>query len=343
MTPNFLISLRKDLGGGVPGTSIAGKAPVYISSPEGQTYNLTGKNSQTQEAWLKAMDGYKQVLVFVHGFGNDATQVVSRHESVKPHLPEGFALVSFDWPSGDGTGGIGPKYSADRDNAKNSALRLISECLSPLVGKFGSKNVHLCAHSMGAYVTETAFHSAEGKIKINHVFLAAGDVDAANYEAGTDKLNSFLSCCNDLSVYSSEYDEAMKASSWFKKLHPKDSPHRLGEKGFPQTVPPGCTSIQCSHYWEHFAKSHPPAPPPNVTVAAFAHEYTHVWYLVFEPEPENGENDFYGDMVSVLTSASKFPTRAKKSESLYRLIRPPLKRDGPAYYYDRGNRNVVIR
>jgi esterase/lipase superfamily enzyme len=168
----------------MPGTSISKNGAVYISSTtttDPHTYNLI-KINVTQVDWLNDISKkYNQVMVFVHGFGNTAEKVVARHESVKPHVPDGFALVSFDWPSGNG--GF-MAYADDQENAANSARVLISACLAPLVEKFTSKNVHLFAHSMGALVTETAFAPMNnpGNWKINHVLLAAGDVDASNYK-----------------------------------------------------------------------------------------------------------------------------------------------------------------
>jgi hypothetical protein len=329
---NFLISLRHDdKGDGVPGYNFE-KSAVYISSttvlvkpekdPPTYTYNLK-KDSQSKDDWIKAIkaiptDDHQQVLVFVHGFGNDAAAVVSRHKSVKLNVPDGFALVSFDWPSGnpgpsDSTGveKIKGAYAEDKCNAEKSALMLMSDCLVLLATEFGPKNVHLFGHSMGAYVVERAFHCPPVCFQpINHVLLAAADVDQSNYAAGSKPLVKFLSCCNDLSVYWSKDDDAMILSALVINKTP-----RLGgggRGGFPLSgkTPPRCTSIDCTRYWAHIVK--PTLPNETKKEKSELLESSHVWYIVVQSETNKPGNDFYGDMVSVLKSASTFPTRAKE-------------------------------
>jgi esterase/lipase superfamily enzyme len=266
----FLISLRDDpLGNGVRGTDFE-KNAVYISStelvkPEDpiHTYNLK-TNSQSKDDWLKAIhnEDYQQVLVFVHGFGNDAAGVVSRHESVKQNVPEDFALVSFDWPSGN-SGELAEAYhQADKCNAEKSAPMLMSDCLMLLATEFGPQNVHLFGHSMGAYVTERAFHCPPDGFKpINRVLLAAADVDRSNYAAGSKPLVKFLKCCKDLSVCWSKCDDAMLGSATIIQ----HNIHRLGgglRGGFPSRTPRRCTSIECTSYWANIVKR----TRPNLTL-----------------------------------------------------------------------------
>src|SRR5690348_1797699 len=99
MTNNFLISLRNDTGGGVPGTSFGTEA-AYIEVPDGSTnYNLQAKKDKAQ--WLADLPASSPVLVFVHGFGNDSYKVMARHNTLKPQVPTDMTLVSFDWPSGN--------------------------------------------------------------------------------------------------------------------------------------------------------------------------------------------------------------------------------------------------
>jgi hypothetical protein len=226
-------------------------------------------------------------------------------------VPDGFALVSFDWPSGNGFhDGKGP-YANDQENAAKSARMLIKSCLAPLVEKFTSKNVHLFAHSMGALVTETAFtpiNNPGSYWKINHVLLAAGDVDASNYKAGSETLGNFLDCCSSLSVYSSKDDSAMEAS-WIVNRN-----RRLGQIGFsdglddPQIVPSHCTSILCTNYWDTYLSDTEKDNLP--TGVSTLKEFSHVWYIMFNPPQTEPGNAFYGDMVSVLTDTASKNRRA---------------------------------
>jgi hypothetical protein len=106
---NLLVSLRNDSDGtGTPGHEFnpTGKA-VYISTGDA-SYNLK-KDSKTEEQWLfdvqtklqLGLPTMKQVLVFAHGFGNQAKDVVAPNNSIKKHVTEDFVFVSFDWPSGN--------------------------------------------------------------------------------------------------------------------------------------------------------------------------------------------------------------------------------------------------
>src|SRR5262245_6449086 len=178
MTDNFLISLRNDTGCGCPGTSFGPAA--YMQIPESNTtYNLQKQIDKAQ--WLDHISD-ATVLVFVHGFGNDASKVVDRHNTIKRHVPTGISLVSFDWPSGNS--GFWA-YRDDKRNASMSVSNFNNDCLQVLFtsGKFKPANIHVFAHSMGAYVTEGALQTTK-VYTLGHVLLAAADADQANYRNG---------------------------------------------------------------------------------------------------------------------------------------------------------------
>jgi esterase/lipase superfamily enzyme len=218
---NFLISLRDQGIAGAPGTQ-PGKTTL-IAIPDRETnYNLLVPFTRPKWLALLASQG-TSVLVFVHGFGDGSEKVVARHKSIKAHLPPGMVLVSFDWPAGN-------LYAKDKANAKTIAPRLMTDCLGRLVSFFGSANVHLFAHSMGAYVTENAFQGASG-IKINHVLMGAADVDQLNYVGGSIPLTKFLGKCADLTTYWSTDDAALQDSEELSKYTP------LGLKGYPEIHP----------------------------------------------------------------------------------------------------------
>jgi hypothetical protein len=304
MTNNFLISLRNDWDGhGNPGTKLA-QSSTYIEIPEtATTYNLQKNKIDSPDQWLGEIAGTSaitdtSVLVFVHGYDNDATKVVARHNAIKPNLPPGFTLVSFDWPAGNPHP---TTYDVDKGNALASAPNLISDCLQVLLRMFRSSKLHLLAHSMGAYVTETAFKTPKAT-QINHVMMAAADVDRLNYRADSPSLQSFLSNCSGLSAYWSQDDEALMFSVK-EKINKGAVP--LGLKGFPDPqIPDGCSAIECTGYYETYVENTGHAGIPKK-------EFSHVWYLLYPIPPTTGINSFYTDMREVLQDSSTSPTRTQ--------------------------------
>lgn len=70
------------------------------------------------------------LLVYVHGYNNSVTDVLTRHRLVKRRLREfGYEgeVLSFDWPSGEST----LAYLEDRSDAKDTAFLLVEECIKP--------------------------------------------------------------------------------------------------------------------------------------------------------------------------------------------------------------------
>lgn len=303
MCSNYLISLRKDAGGGKPGTQI-GPATYIEIADDATSYNLNSKTDPKK--WLGDLPG-TSVLVFVHGYGNNADKVVDRHKSVRPHVPPGTCLVSFDWPSGN------LLYSEDKQNALNSAPNLMSDCLQILLNRFTPQNVHLFCHSMGAYVTANAFQ-AQVPVKVNHLLMAAADVDRLDYGAKSTNLIHILGKCADLTVYWSTDDKALQES---EKLPINKGAVPLGLQGYPGVAVPGrCYGIDCTGYFEKYVKPFPAPVPPS--------EMTHVWYLLYQPTPPPPAlNDFYSDMAAVLQGAPTSPTRAATQDpNGFQLKRP---------------------
>lgn len=284
----FLISLRDSGPGGVPGTKI-GKTNLIVIPDTETNYNLSGQSFPWPK-WLAmlASQGPK-VVVFVHGFGDTSDKVVARHKSIMAHLPAGTTLLSFDWPAGN------KPYKDDNDIARTIAPRLMTDCLGRLTDVFESANVHLFAHSMGAYVTENAFQGASN-IKINHVLMAAADVDRLNYVKGSVPLTNFLGKCADLTAYWSTDDAALQQSV---KEAINNGAVPLGLKGYPEPdVPPGCQGVQCTTYYDRYVQIPNPPGPPG--------EYSHVWYILY-PLTSGPVSDFYTDWNRVLQQGPPSP------------------------------------
>jgi len=299
----FLISSRAYDEQGRPGPGIGPTTYIEISDFD-FTYTLNNKVNLAQ--WLNDISstGDTSVLVFIHGFANNAADIVVRHRLIKSQLPPGVCLVSFDWPSG--SPGLTPekKYENDKANAAAIAQRLVGDCLSDnvLFKKFAQANIHLFAHSMGAYVTEQAFQNSNEVFKVGRVLLAAGDVDRLNYSGSL--LANYLTRCSDLTTYWSQDDEALKASV---DASINNGAVPLGLRGFPDPeIPEGCEAIECTAYYERYAINGPL--PPGMT----AGEYSHVWYMFYKPTTPPLVNDFYTDMMEVLQGSSTMPTRTQK-------------------------------
>src|SRR5262245_21532449 len=253
MADNFLISLRNDSGNGVPGTRVsAGRTPAYIWFQDtDKSYNLG--QAIPSRVWLSYLP-VTRVLVFVHGFDNDAGTVVDRHNTIKRHLPPDVNLISFDWPSGN-TGAPEAKYFNDKVNAAIVAQSLM-DCLAVIPNR-GIRDISLLTHSMGAFVLEMAF-LADQRAGLNHIFLAAADVDQSNYQPGSTILSNLQNSCSDLTVYWSQDDDALKDSQKLQGYVP------LGLQGLPAPAPSGPFSIECTDYYRTYVKTpKPPVPAPE--------------------------------------------------------------------------------
>jgi pimeloyl-ACP methyl ester carboxylesterase len=309
MGDNFLISFRDHdplhpLDPGKPGTGI-GATTYIVTDPLATTYNLI-RNGMSWAQWISLLRANaKKLVVFVHGFGDDADKVLSRHNSIRRNLPldEEFTLVSFDWPAGNNPDRPIDGYTADKKNATTIAPKLLDFLQILQLNGFTNTNIHLLAHSMGAYVTETAFQ-VKNSVTVYHVVMAAADVDRNNYKVGSAFLTTFLSHCVDLTVYWSTEDKAL----WDSIKVIKNPYIPLGLRGYPEGDLPTKDkrrSLQCTDYFNVRVKDGPI--PPGEELA-----WSHVWYLIFEAPPPQ-VSAFYDDMIEVLQNKPTVSTRVERN------------------------------
>jgi pimeloyl-ACP methyl ester carboxylesterase len=296
---DFLISWRNDQGQGVPGHRVSLEPRYMEIADHAKTYDL--REHKLREAWMNDLvKAGSAVLVFVHGFDNDAGKVLIRHNAIKGHLPQGVSLVSFDWAAG--SPGLTPKdkYFADKENATKTAPHLLSSCLQHLVDRFTPSNVHLFAHSMGAYLTETAFQVPK-VIRLNHLMMAAAAVDQSNYKTRSTILANILSKCSDVTAYWSAEDKALPEAQKWEGYTP------LGLRGYPSgpIIPGNCYGVDCTSYYRTYVRPHDD-------------EFSHVWYILFDKG-----NAFYIDMSEVLRDAPTTPTRTKTADPHGFVLKPP--------------------
>lgn len=158
---------------------------------------------------------FGDVLVFIHGYNNAQKIVMQRHRLLKANLRaigyEG-AVVSFDWPSDNVT----MNYLEDRSDAKATAIALVDDAITAFVNYQQPNckiNVHLLAHSTGAYVIREAFDDADDRKLLastnwmaSQVMLIGGDVSAGSMSEGNAGAESIYRHCMRLTNYSNPLD-----------------------------------------------------------------------------------------------------------------------------------------
>jgi transposase/pimeloyl-ACP methyl ester carboxylesterase len=196
------------------------------------------------------------VLVFIHGYNNSMAEVLTRHRILKRDLPtHGFAgtVISFDWPCY----ATALAYVADREEAKLTAFGLVRDCIWR-VARMQSQldcdiNVHLLAHSTGAYVVQEAFDDADDRRAINsinwtvsQIALISGDISSASMTAGDADTESIYAHCVRLTNYSNGNDEVLQISN-IKRVGIEP---RVGRVGLPPLAPSIAVNVGCSGYYQ---------------------------------------------------------------------------------------------
>jgi hypothetical protein len=254
------------------------------------------------------------LLVFVHGYDNDVRIVLQRQRILRSDLPQkGFrgGLVSFDWPSGNKA----LAYLEDRHRAKLTAMQLVSDCIRPFASLQAPDcpiNVHVLAHSTGAYVIREAFDDADdhraiaaANWTVSQLVLIAGDVSGASLSAGNASSESLYRHCLRLTNYSNPYDAVLQISNAKRAgLAP-----RVGRVGLPDDAPPKALDVNCGEYWQQMMATRDPA-----TIIGYP---SHSWHV--------GDPVFTQDLVETLKGdldRSAFPTRERLVENRFRLVAP---------------------
>jgi hypothetical protein len=258
----------------------------------------------------------RDVLVFVHGFNNKVSDILTRHRLMKAGLPaHGFRgmVVSFDWPCDD----VALSYIPDRQRAKVTADKLVTDCIKLLaqrqVQANCDTNVHLLAHSTGAYVIRQAFNDADDHNDlatpawmVSQVAFIAGDVSSASMSAGNTDGGALYHHCIRLTNYSNPYDEVLQISN-VKRVGVAP---RVGRVALPDDAPSTAVNIDCGAYYESLALPSPLTPSGLVQ--------SHSWYF--------GDPVFTADLAQLLNGAvdrGVITTRRLVSPNRYTLVPPP--------------------
>jgi esterase/lipase superfamily enzyme len=285
------------------------KQPQPISS---QVLGRAAWATRVQDAARAvATNGVANVLVFVHGYNNDQKSVMSRHRRLRDDLIKaqfGGVVVSFDWPSGD----VAAFYLRDLAVAHASALQLVSDgimLLASLQRPDCNINVHILAHSMGAYVTREAFTAADdadelaGKTwHISQAMLIAGDISSRSLRQEDQRSDGLYRNCTRLTNYSNQHDDVLGLSN----VKRAGVAPRAGRVGLPDSAPAHAVNVDCSAYWEGIFGAQDPNP-----------EIEHSWYI--------GDPVFTADMIDTMNGIDRNvrPTRDTIALNRY-VLKAPL-------------------
>lgn len=238
---------------------------LFLSVPQGGTPSPAHKK-ETEE-WIKELmiasswgkdsrgTGYDRgdLLIFIHGYNNSQQEVMKRHALLKSGLSSvGFKgeILSFDWPSADSA----INYLEDRHDAKQSAMQLVSDgirLLSERQRRSCVINIHILAHSMGAYLVREAFDDADDNHLMNNSWMVsqiafiAGDVSSASMSLNNPSSESLYLHCARLTNYSNGNDSVLKLSN-VKRI---GIAPRVGRAGLPEKVPPNAVNVECTDYF----------------------------------------------------------------------------------------------
>ncbi len=306
-------SIREGKFSNEPGSTYFLEIPANEKDIRPKKANLKKKGDWFKSVLKDAVsyqDGNGQefgdILVFVHGYNNNQETVLKRHREIKKSMrASGYqgAVISFDWPSADST----LNYLEDRCDAKATALRLVTDCIKPFSIMQSSDckiNVHLLAHSTGAYVVREAFDDADDRPAIadsnwtvSQIMFIGADVSAKSMAAGSSKCSSIYRHCVRLTNYSSPYDIALKLSN-MKRIGVAP---RAGRIGLPEHIPQNAVNVNCGDYYQE-----------NEGIIEAIGNKSHSWYI--------GNKAFTKDLLYTISGdidRYQIPTRKTKNGALY--------------------------
>jgi Alpha/beta hydrolase of unknown function (DUF900) len=257
----------------------------------------------------------RDLLVFVHGYNNTPPIVLQRQRKLTSDLKEAGYLggvVSFDWPSGD----VALAYLNDREKAKQTAFALVRDCIELFARTQANVdcdvNVHLLAHSTGAYVVQEAFDDADDRSltagmnwTASQIVFIGGDISSASLAQGDSETQSIFRHCVRLTNYSNPFDEVLQLSN-VKRVGLRP---RVGRVGLPPDAPTSAVNIDCSTYYQEMIKTRDPATIIGVP--------SHSWQI--------GDPTFTQDLSDTLQGAldrRAISTRLPLATGQFELIKP---------------------
>ncbi len=241
------------------GEFTVGDIEVYPERRTSEGYVVKGSTGFLTDLHALMFDGAGDSIIFVHGFNTDFADALRSGARLARGLERHGArlnLVVFSWPS-DGEKIPFHSYFRDREDARASGpalgrafirAREFLEALPP--EKACKRNLHLVAHSMGAYVVRNALQYVIGRgtenlVRIfNQVVLAAPDEDDDAFEH-PHKLQLLSRLGRRVTCYFSKRDIALGLSD-----KTKSNPDRLGSDGarLKDMLPAKVAMIDCQDF-----------------------------------------------------------------------------------------------
>ncbi|MFN8458841.1 MAG: alpha/beta hydrolase [Anaerolineae bacterium] len=181
-------------------------------------------------------------------------------------------MVSFDWPSE----GSALNYLEDRTDAKLTALSLVTDCISLFVQYQQPDcrvNLHILAHSMGAFVAREAFDDADDRPNIaavnwtvSQLMLVAADISSASLSLGNSKSSSLYRHSIRVTNYWNPFDAVLSIAN-VKRIGVAP---RLGRIGLPPDVPDKAVDVDCGPHYQQISANKAPE---------LIDLYSHSWFV----------------------------------------------------------------
>ena len=257
----------------------------------------------------------RDLLVIIHGYSNTPAFVLQRQRRLRADLAScGYdgGVVSFDWPSGN----LALAYLDDREKAKRTAFALVRDCIALFARTQASTdcdvNLHLLAHSTGAYVVREAFDDADDRRvlsslnwTVSQIALIAADISAASMAEGNPQCESLYRHCIRLTNYSSPFDEVLQLAN----VKRAGLASRAGRVGLPSNAPATAVNVECGEYYQLMMREGGPAVAVGVP--------SHSWFI--------GDAVFTADLAYTLNGdldRRAIPTREGLPSGQFKLVQP---------------------
>lgn len=218
---------------------VAAKVPFYVPKETAELH--IDEEEDPAVFWDEVSSGRQStpagsIVVFVHGYSYDFKRGCRRAVEIQRALEGKATVLLLSWPSnGDPT-----DYAPDVEDLVSS-VPFLAETLQQISDRFGSENVHVLSHSLGArgmtLTLEMLEATSADKPVIGRWVLLAPDIDS---EVFVELLPRLGPMAESITLYASSNDTPLKVS---RRLN--GSP-RLGQAGELLTVAPGMETIDVS-------------------------------------------------------------------------------------------------
>ncbi len=246
------------------------------------------------------------IVIYVHGFNTPTKVMLERHRKLQAGLKKhGFegCVISFDWPSAS----MALNYLEDRSDAKSTARYLVDVGIAGFADRQTQEceiNLHIIAHSMGAFVVREAFDDADDRPgiaakswSVSQVLLLSGDVSAGSLEAGNPKSSSLYRHCVRLTNYHNPFDGALSLSN-VKRVGVAP---RAGRVGIRSPEPSNAVNVDCGPHFKARKASFEDIPNAS-----------HTWYFFDDTFMKDAAATIQGDV-----DRKMIETRRVEGDKLY--------------------------